>query len=176
MKTAILGCAAFAGALFAGGMANAATLADSVFVLIPGQVLVSFQSFNDSTAPEFFIGMTTLPLGFSFQEGTVFLTEPTTGAVSDVLTLVKTTNGGMDILLFSDPATIPPADILPHQLSITETGSVQDVSSFFGPGITVQVSSDLNVPEPAVWAMMLVGIGMAGGVMRTRNRLASSAA
>ena len=46
----------------------------------------------------------------------------------------------------------------------------------FGPGILVQVGSDLNVPEPATWAMMLVGIGMAGAIMRARRSLEVSAA
>ncbi|MDB5479944.1 MAG: hypothetical protein JWO83_997, partial [Caulobacteraceae bacterium] len=143
MKTSILGTAALVGALLVGSAASALTFADYVNVLVPGQVAVTFTSFNDSTAPEFFVGTTTLPIGF--QEGTVFLTEPGTGAFSDALTVIKNTTGGIDILFFSDPTTIPPIDILPHQLSVTETGGVQDVSSFFGPNILVQVGSDLNV-------------------------------
>jgi hypothetical protein len=173
MKAPIFRSATVAVALFAGGVTNAQAFADYVNVLVPGQVAVTFQSFNDSTAPEFFIGTTILPI--AFQEGTVFLTEPGTGAYSDALTIVRNSTGGVEILFFSDPTTMPAIDILPNQLSITETGGVQDVSSLFGPGILVQVGSDLNVPEPATWAMMFIGIGMAGGVMRTRGKPAASA-
>jgi hypothetical protein len=167
MKIRLLQAAVLAGVLASGGAANAAAFADYVNVLVPGQVAVTFESFNDSNSPEFFVGTTALPIGF--QEGTVFLTEPGTGAYSDALTVIKNTTGGIDILFFSDPETIPPIDILPNQLTITETGQVQDVSSFFGPNILVQVGSDLNVPEPAAWALMLVGLGGVGAALRRRG-------
>jgi hypothetical protein len=49
------------------------------------------------------------------------------------------------------------------------------------PSITVNVGSDLDastrgVPEPATWALMLIGVGGIGGVMRRRHRLGAAAA
>lgn len=173
MKRAILRGAALAGALFVGSAASAATFADYVNVLVPGHTAVTFTAFNDSS-PEFFIGLTAVPT--AFVPGTVILTEPDTGALSDTLSLLLDANGGVDIFFFSDPSIAPPADIGTILATIPETGGVQDVSSFFGGNVLVQVGSDLNiVPEPATWTMMLIGIGMAGGVMRTRRRLAAAA-
>jgi hypothetical protein len=175
MKTAILGGAALAGALFAGSVASAAAFADYVNVLVPGQTAVTFTAFNDTTSPELFIGITTLPTGFV--PGTVILTEPGTGAYSDTLSLLLSSTGGVDVFFFSDPSVAPPGDIGTILATLTETGGVQDVSSYFGGKVLVQVGSDLDVvPEPATWAMTLIGIGMAGGIMRTRRRLAEAVA
>ncbi len=44
---------------------------------------------------------------------------------------------------------------------ITETGGLQDVSQFFGaPPLSIQVQSDLNIPEPST--LVLAGLGMLG--------------
>jgi hypothetical protein len=176
MKIGILAGAAMAGLLGASA-ANAAVFKDYVSVLVPGNQLVTFETFGESS--EAFLGLTGLPL--SFISGSIVLTEPGTGVVSDILTIVPTTTGGVDIIFTSDtdagvPLPTAPAPVL---ATLQETGAIQDVSKYFTstPGnITVLVGSDLDttVPEPATWAMMLVGIGMAGGIMRARGKAATS--
>ena len=37
-------------------------------------------------------------------------------------------------------------------------------------GITIDTTTPMPVPEPTTWAMMLIGFGVIGGVMRTRRR------
>jgi hypothetical protein len=57
-------------------------------------------------------------------------------------------------------------------LHVFETGHYQDFSSYFGlgPGNTIAIFSD--VPEPATWALMLVGFGGLGLAMRARRHAA----
>jgi hypothetical protein len=38
------------------------------------------------------------------------------------------------------------------------------------------LASVAPIPEPATWAMMLVGIGVVGGMMRSRRKLAPAVA
>lgn len=179
MKFGITAGAAMAAVLLAGGAARAATFKDYVSVLVPGNQLVTFETFDESS--EAFLGLTGLPV--SFIAGSIVLTEPGTSVVSDILTIVPTTTGGVNIIFTSDtdsgaPLPTPTAPVL---ATLDETGAVQDVSKYFSstPGsITVMVGSDLDttVPEPATWTMMLVGIGMAGGIMRAGRKGATLAA
>lgn len=75
----------------------------------------------------------------------------------------------------SDSETSIP--ILTHQvdpsqfLHVQETGSYQDFSSYFGlgPGNTIAIFSDAGVPEPASWALMIGGFGLAGAALRRRR-------
>jgi hypothetical protein len=181
MNRLVVTAAIVACALGAGVSAKAATTpVDGVKVLVPGQTEIDFLEFSDAPgSPEFFISTTFLPIGFS--EATVFLTEPGSAEVSDALSILLNTTGGVDIFFFSDPLTIPLADIAPAQFTIAETGDWQDVSSFFGqPAGFAQVISDIDtvtVPEPATWAMMLAGFGMIGATLRgsRRRRIASTA-
>jgi hypothetical protein len=171
MNRKVLSAAILAVALSVSVSAKAQVLVDGVRVLVPGQTEVNFLQYSDAVgSPEFFVGSTALPLNFT--SGTVFLLEPVGGEVSDVLTILLNDTGGVNILFYSSPATIPLADILPHQLRITETGQWQDVSSFFGQSTGfAQVVSDLNViPEPTTWAMMLAGFGMIGAMLRRSRR------
>jgi hypothetical protein len=55
------------------------------------------------------------------------------------------------------------------------TADFQDLIARTGPGITRGNSSDhfafqiATVPEPAAWAMMLIGFGLVGSSMRSRK-------
>jgi len=153
-----------AGAMVAGS-AGAATFADTLSVLVTGQSLVTFTSYNE-TAAESFTGTSALPAGFV--SGTVVLTEPG-GSTSDTLSLIKNGNS-VDVFFFSDPAVALPSQLSPRVLTLAETGKLQDVSSFFGPNISVQVGSDIDmpIPEPATWSLMILGLAGLGGSLRRR--------
>jgi hypothetical protein len=59
--------------------------------------------------------------------------------------------------------------------SLSMTADFQDLIARTGPGITRGNSSDhfafqiATVPEPAAWAMMLIGFGLVGSSMRSRK-------
>lgn len=175
MNRKIVTAAILACALGAAVSAKAALPVDGVKVLVPGETEVTFFQFDDGAgSPEFFIGSTALPVDFS--AATIFLTEPGSNEISDTLTILLNATGGINILFFSAPQTIPLTDIVPRQFTIAETGDWQDVSSFFGqPAGFAQVISDVDgtvrgIPEPATWTMMLAGFGMIGGALRSVRR------
>jgi hypothetical protein len=93
------------------------------------------------------------------------LTEPGTGAISDVVGVISTTGGGTAIAFMSDAengsTVFPPG---PFTTTLTETSSPVDVSILMdaadrAAGFKVFFQSDLDatVPEPTTWAMMLLG-------------------
>ncbi|MDB5423700.1 MAG: hypothetical protein JWQ29_1116, partial [Phenylobacterium sp.] len=43
-------------------------------------------------------------------------------------------------------------------------------------GLGTAVDRDSTVPEPASWALMILGFGMAGGMLRRRERRGAAAA
>jgi hypothetical protein len=157
--------------------AQAAVLpVDGVKVQVPGHTAVTFETFDDTPgSPEFFVGLTFLPTSFS--DATIFLSEAASqgGGVSDALSIMVDSAGtGINIFFFSDPLQIPAPDIATRQFTIAETGQWQDVSSYFGqPAGFAQVISDLDattpVPEPAAWAMIMLGLACVGAVARRRR-------
>lgn len=103
----------------------------------------------------------------------VTLTEPVGGAISDYIYSFGAPGTTPHIWFLSDTqskANLPPQlqNITLTTTSLVETGSFQDLSNVFGTPF--RVSSDLDpVPEPAAWAMMILGIGMAGAVLRAQR-------
>jgi hypothetical protein len=61
----------------------------------------------------------------------------------------------------------------PH-LKIDWSGSA-DSDDPIGNLYSQDIGGAHGVPEPATWAMMLVGVGMIGGVMRSRRKMATAA-
>lgn len=56
------------------------------------------------------------------------------------------------------------------------TGSFNLNNPFFGNGTLTISSIVAGVPEPATWAMMIIGFGLTGAAMRFRRRDAATAA
>lgn len=55
------------------------------------------------------------------------------------------------------------------------TGTFTVINPFFGNGtLTISPVSAGGVPEPTVWAMMLIGMGAIGGALRRRKNVAVS--
>jgi PEP-CTERM motif len=72
-----------------------------------------------------------------------------------------------------DPSEIPDKRLLLG--TVTEMGKLQDVGKFFGvANDEIRFLSDLNVPEPSTWVMMLLGfagLGYAGFRRASKRRL-----
>jgi hypothetical protein len=63
-------------------------------------------------------------------------------------------------------------------ISITSTGQAGKYTETFGPFPvtgTLDYSLTTGVPEPATWALMMVGFGLAGASMRRRARVQATA-
>jgi hypothetical protein len=148
------------------------TNSDRVVIFFPGLPL------TDITIPEGgAVGAEFLP-AFAPAPGLpdqgVFLIEPATGNLSDALWVQQ------GFFYFesdvNDQLThIPPT--IPFLAPIAETGLLQDLSSKFLtsaglplPAGTVQVQSDVEVPEPST--MALAGFGMLALLMKLRRHKA----
>jgi hypothetical protein len=153
----------------------------------PGNVAVSWLQGPDNH--EFNENLAAFDAPTGFTPGYIELLDPGTGAVSDVLLLGLSSSdpGHVDVAMMSSGDTsievvdfnkLAASDGSPPLLAtLTETGNWQNVSSYFGMGAdTVYVTSfPLPIPEPAAWAMMLAGFGMAGACLRHRVRATTAA-
>jgi hypothetical protein len=160
-----------------GSAAYAATPLDG-YKLKSGTVTVTSQSFDESHEFASTLRAFATPAGFT--GGTVFLTEPG-GGPSDGFTLVSDpTTGLINAYFISDGATASEVSRFvtsTRTMSIEETGSFQDVSAFFGQANGfAQITSDLDVPEPTIWALLILGFGAIGSAIRRHRSLAMFAA
>jgi hypothetical protein len=180
-KRHLLSGAVVALGLACGGVAGTATAAaildDAVVVQSGGTTVV----FNQATeAHEFFLSLQSIVTPAGFTDATVFLTAPSAesgepplfGLYSDGFT-INDVNGHLNIYFISAGATADELNMFvtdTNQFVIPETGSFQDVSSHFGqsPGFA-QILSDVAVPEPATWALMLLGFGGLGATLRMKR-------
>jgi hypothetical protein len=104
--------------------------------------------------------------------GAVNLTDPGTGAVSDMIFTQPGSAGGTTVLLVSDPFPAPASPTVPTP-TLTETGSWQDISSYFGlHAESLFAFSDLDTPveTPEPTTLALLGTGLLGLVMMRRRR------
>jgi hypothetical protein len=96
------------------------------------------------------------------------------GPISDVMQLTGAAGSStMQVMFTSDTEGGPIIDPLPGAISIVENGQFQTVTQFTlsnGDAYTWQFRSDLDVPEPAAWALMLTGFGALGAAMRSRRK------
>jgi hypothetical protein len=122
-----------------------------------------------------FNGFANQLFGFDFADGAVAFTETefrVFGGTATQLTLTFVDTAGE---VFQQTLAIPKsgyfnASAIDGQLidyfSIAANGTLGDIRQIRIGGVTGVV------PEPATWAMMLLGFGAAGAVLRTRRRLA----
>jgi hypothetical protein len=87
------------------------------------------------------------------------------GAINLQFDLVASGTGGFSF----DGSTDPHLKVFFSNSDGTKVGSLYSEDLALGGGNT-------GVPEPATWVMMLVGVGMIGGVMRSRRKMATAAA
>jgi hypothetical protein len=135
---------------------------------IPDETQETYNSPGDGSAM-------TAPKGFT--SGTVWLTEAgTDGGISDGFTINTFLENGvakLAVFFISDGASSAAVANFPvstNVLYLPETGNWQDVSGLFGqaPGFA-QIASDVGVPEPATWAMMILGFFGLGAALRSRR-------
>ncbi len=170
-----------------GGLAGTATAAaildDAAQVQSGGTTVV----FNQATeAHEFFSSLQSIVTPAGFTDATVFLTEPAAetgepplfGLYSDGFT-INDVNGHLNIYFISAGASADEQNMFvtdATQFVIPETGSFQDVSSHFSQSSGfAQILSDVAVPEPATWALMLLGFGGLGATLRMKRAAKSFA-
>jgi len=155
LHVALLGTALCVAA-FTSAQATVVPLLDSVTINIGDQ---SYTASSTTESKEFLIIKTgTLPTNFSFTPGVVYLTEPGTSTVSDVLVITKvpisteedsgfedsiSTNSGFKLvaafvsdgekgLTGLEDFSGEECKICKNSLTLPETGSPQDVSAVFG--------------------------------------------
>ena len=171
-------------ALMAGSAGAAVSLSDAVIVDSPG---LHQEATLEEGGSERFDALVPIPEGPlaaplpAFSPG-LLLTEPQTGAISDVilLDLVVVDNATFWHIAFlsdTEGAQFPPPGLpVANFPRIEETGSFQDVTSFLFPAagvpapFTLQVLSDVEpVPEPGVWVLMVGGFALLGFQLARRR-------
>jgi hypothetical protein len=109
-----------------------------------------------------------------FGNATVLI-EPGTGQPSDIVGVCACGVGGALMLGFEsdgDPGPVFVPGAFPR--TFVEAKKPVDITLYLAPalqaqGWTATFSSDLEVPEPATWALMLVGLGAIGYAARSRR-------
>jgi hypothetical protein len=116
---------------------------------------------NDTAAGIYSVNVgTSTPTGVTFTSGT--LTDLLTSTVYNLVV----TDAGLGLRLgppFTGAVSLAPGN---YRLAVNGTDTLQNGGSFAGT-VTILTAA---VPEPATWAMMLLGFGAIGLSMRKRRR------
>ena len=185
-RAAFIATVALVGAGFALGGAHAA-VKDSLKITVGGTSVVDFSAATEDV--QFFSALQVGAFPDGFKPGTLYLTEPAAEGAGSELTSLGGTDisrlhvsdalsingalgtGKFNVFFISDGASADHRNDFPIFATVTmmpEGGGPMDVSSVFGfPKGSIIVQSD--IPEPATWAMMLVGFGGLGAVLRRRR-------
>jgi hypothetical protein len=174
-KSRIAAIAGLAMMLACGGYVCGAAATDSVNVTTGGTVVIFGQN-NENH--EYFQALQSAVTPANFTDATVWLTGPADhgeaplwGLYSDGFT-INSVNGHLNIYFISAGATADEQNtfvIDTNQFTLGETGGFQDVSSYFGQSSGfAEIRSD--IPEPATWALMMIGLGVLGAGLRGSRR------
>ena len=170
---AVLGLAAAPHAQAGVGPSDVMTVFDATGAIVDQQVV--FELDEDGVS----IITSNVAIDPSQYGGAIVLTEPNTpGLVSDIVGICTCGVNGAEMLGFvsdSDvgPAATPASFGTPATF-LLETGKPIDITQFLAPslrsvGWTATFRSDSEVPEPAGWALMLLGFGAVGYAARSRR-------
>jgi hypothetical protein len=118
---------------------------------------------------------TTDPLIANFRYSAI---SPITLTPGDYFIGAEWEDGGDPMVFSGDPGTITTVPAITYlNASFVAGGALSDPvdgstsPGYFGPNLTVA-----GVPEPATWAMVLLGVGMIGGGLRMARRNAAALA
>jgi hypothetical protein len=157
------------------GWAAVATVSDQVSASVAGcsgTELEKEPTAEDKVELNATIANCTLPS----KTGWIAINDPDGKTLSDFLFYGATSHF---LSLVSDP--LEPSEIPDKSLllgTVKEMGKLQDVGKFFGvANDEIRVISDLNVPEPSTWTMMLLGFAGLGfvGYRASRKTFAQTA-
>ena len=203
-RTVVLAAIATLGVASAPGIAAAqAAVLDSVTVTIGGKVVAAFNANNETQ--QYFQQLAIAPTPNGFKARTVLLVEPRhefgTGSeiaslggqdiaslhASDAITFTST-GGMLNVYWISDGATTAQLNGFPVRrnprggfgLAPEENAPLYQGSYWGLPNRSVVVQSDVaprppGAPEPAAWAMMLLGLGGVGAALRDARRRRAAA-
>jgi hypothetical protein len=183
MKIVLAAGAALAMALGPGAAATAATtlcsakLCDAVRIT-DGSTTLTFTARDESH--EFFKSLEVLPTPSGWKDEEIILTEGPGGPVSDrLLMLTDPATNHLNVYFISDDASAAKqakfdaaeAKFAGVPVTLVETGKFQPVGTAFGQSKGfARILSDVDVPEPASWALMLVGFGGLDAMLRMRRQ------
>ena len=126
---------------------------DTVGTTIP-DVIPDFMTFNDTSGGTFTFNVASV-------QTIVFFSHP--GVATSIGLYLLGTAGDSHLGLAQAPTSVT--------ITSNQTGH-----SAFSASSTINAPPSGGVPEPATWAMMLVGFGLVGGTMRLRTKELAGAA
>ena len=100
---------------------------------------------------------------------------PTSAVVIDTLGIGFATSGGLFYNLYEDFGNVGPAYACGSPYCIEGPNAFDQLALNVQSVPTLSITLEA-VPEPATWTMMVVGVGVLGGALRQRRKLAMAAA
>jgi hypothetical protein len=178
LKTTLVS-AVFASALALGGAATASTvgpISDSLIVYDPTGAVFDARYEGEIGEDPGRIIASTVAVDPSQFGNPIVLVEPKTGLDSDIVGICTCGGDGVLALGFASDSETTPVSFGGFPDTRPEAGPV-DVTKFLSPDLrdagfkAIFTSDGDGVPEPATWAMMLVGFAGLGSVLRQRKTI-----